>query len=261
MERAMDAEGTQVFLKQIDKLWLRPAIEARQRSGELPDDFAPCRVQIIFHNGRPAEVRLDTEVRMRVSASITRPHAVGDQVSLDDLDALHSIELTDLDPNAGHITIVLYRDRWYLAFDFRYHATSSREHLAAARDFLETAADALEKGRLRVMIEDLYAATELMAKAELMPHDQTIATGRDEAVQLLPNQHSHRRDRYTHWAELGNTERQHAELLIHLTRLRRQARYLEDGTLPTPRKAREMLGTAQKMYARLDARLPHRNVL
>jgi hypothetical protein len=250
MEPQFEAETSERFIQQFWDLWIGPAIERRQRDGQLPADFAPYRMQVIFRFGSLPEVRLNEEVRGRAVARPGRPVVVGEEVALDELEALLSVQLTDQDPNAGHFTLIRHRENWVLSFDFRYNAASSRQHAALAREFLNVATYALERGYVGPLIDNLFSATELMAKAELQMHDQTIFRG---------HFHGERRVRYQRWAETGNADRRYAELLNRLWDLRGVARYLEDGPLPSPEEARTMLDTAEEMFTHLDARIPRRH--
>jgi uncharacterized protein (UPF0332 family) len=123
--------------------------------------------------------------------------------------------------------------------------------MARAREFLNSAARLLEIGELASVCELLWSAVELMVKAELQMSDRDIATRQDHKLRI---------DRFKQWARLGNTKWQYAELLVHLARLRKSARYLSSTRLPSRRKAAEMLGKAEEMYADLDAQLPRRYV-
>jgi hypothetical protein len=57
-------EGQQRFLQQAFSLWIMPEIQRRTDEGALPPNFQLLAAQIVFWpDGRPLEVRLNTEVR------------------------------------------------------------------------------------------------------------------------------------------------------------------------------------------------------
>jgi HEPN domain len=256
MEAGLGEEGNQTFARHVWSLWIDPEIERRRQAGTLPDDFGLYRVQVIFRYDSLPEVRLNDEVKMLVIAEVDPMLVLGDQVRVNDLDKILSVDLTEVDANAGHITLILHRDRWVGRFDFRYQGVSSRQHLDRAREYLDVAAAALDRGTVGPCLDNLFSAAELMAKAELQMHDRAIALGMDDRGKRLQNLHQERRRRYSRWAKSGNTEQRYADLLDHLWDLRGAARYMEAGPLPTIEEARDMVETAEAMYTYLDARVP-----
>jgi HEPN domain-containing protein len=249
-DRLDEEAGTNLF-NQAWELWFKPEIERRGEAGLLPEPLTLSRMQVIFTDERPPEIRLNDEVHGQMLARIARPFRLGEEVLLDELTDIQGVQLTDQDPNAGHLTFVYCAECWHVAFDSRRNAERSRQHLARARAYLNSAARDLEAGDLAPLCESLWSAVELMVKAELQMFYKDIATGQDHQLRI---------ERFKLWAKLGNTKWQYAELLVHLARLRKQARYLTSTRLPSRRKAQEMLGKAEEMFADLDTRLPRRYV-
>jgi hypothetical protein len=107
-----------------------------------------------------------------------RDVAEDEQLTADDIASYEDI-LTEDDENAGHITIVPHQGVWALAFDFRRNAAHIAEHAERARQFLDTAAWARQERKVAPFVDNLFSATELMAKALLiwMP-DETLLTER-----------------------------------------------------------------------------------
>lgn len=89
-------------------------------------------------------------------------------MTADDIVGYKDILLTEDDPNEGHITIVAHDGGWAIAFDFRRNATRIAEHSEVARQFLETARWARRQDYARVVVDNLFSATELMAKGMLI---------------------------------------------------------------------------------------------
>jgi hypothetical protein len=57
-------EGQRRFLQQAFSLWILPEIQRRTDEGALPPNFQLLAAQIVFWpDGRPLEVRFNTEVR------------------------------------------------------------------------------------------------------------------------------------------------------------------------------------------------------
>jgi HEPN domain-containing protein len=251
MAGGLDEEGGSRLFNQAWELWFGPEIERRREAGQLPEPLVLSRMQVIFTDARLPEVRLNQEAHAQMIARINRPVQLGEEVLLDELTEIQAVQLTDRDPNAAHLTFFRQGGCWHLAFDGRRNAERSRQHLARAREYLDSAARDLKAKAIAPMCDLLWGAVEIMVKAELQQFDKEIAVGQDHKLRLV---------RYQQWAKLGNAKRQYAELLLHLSRLRKRARYLEPGPLPSRRKAEEMLGKAEEMFADLDARLPRRHV-
>jgi uncharacterized protein (UPF0332 family) len=167
------------------------------------------------------QVRFNEEVKavfkVRYSKPLDRAMEIGEQIVLDDSIEVEDIELTDADPNAGHVTLFSNGGYWHIRFDFRYNAERCLEALAIGREFLDAAASSLKKKNLSAFVDNLFSATELMAKAELLLiPDKKILDGKSHRV-VSP--------KYNWWGKLGNTDEQYVKLLNRLASLRKPARY------------------------------------
>jgi hypothetical protein len=132
-------------------LWINPEIERRRESGTLPDDFAVRRAQVIMNiDAHAPEVRFNEEIKALARARAARAIDAGEEVTEVDLEGIEDIVLTDQDPNAGHLTMMLFKGHWIIAFDFRYNAGRVACTVGAAREFLDSAAPALERFANRV---------------------------------------------------------------------------------------------------------------
>lgn len=247
-----DPKAMARFMDQVWELWIRPEITRRQQTGQLPANCGLWAAQVIMNFDKPVEVRLNEEVKayLHAKAEDDRPVEIGDRVDLEnDLERILDIELTELDPNAGHVTLLRHRGGWCVKFDFRYNAARVSEHISAASEFISGASMALENGMLRAFTEQLYAAVELMAKGELIMHYKSIYFSKKHGVISA---------RYNMWGKLGNTSSEYPALLNRLTTLRRSARYLEGTFSLSTEEANEMLQTARSMLADLEKRVPKR---
>jgi uncharacterized protein (UPF0332 family) len=249
MTENSDIELNTRFVEQFLKLWINPEIERRQKVGDLPENFTLHSAQVIMNFDAPTEVRLNEEIKVVLVGAFSEPVENGKQVSVNALENIKDILLTEDDPNAGYFTMILHRGNWFAGFDFRYNAAIASEHLEAARQFLDSASSSLEKGDFRVVADNLFSAVELMAKGLLLMHDKTVLTSKKHGII-----HS----RYNQWGYLGNTAELYTQLLNKLTSLRGSARYLhKDFNLPEE-EAKKMIETAEDMYRDLEARIPKR---
>jgi uncharacterized protein (UPF0332 family) len=235
------------FFKHITELYIDPEIKRRREADLLPEDFVLYAVQVIMNHDAPNEVRLNEEVSAHVIGSFAKPVTNGEQVSIDELENIVDVQLTDRDPNAGHVTLLVHKGKWVGRFDFRYNASRSKGHIDAAREFLDAAGASLEKGHLRAVIDNLFSATELMAKGLLLLHDEKMLLGKSHGIV-----HS----RFNQWGHLGNTDARYAELLNKLSSLRGASRYLQKEFQVTLPEAKNMVEIAEDMFRDLGKRIP-----
>ncbi len=249
---SQQAELARNVLQEAFNLWVGPEIERRKQAGQLPLSFVLIGAQVIFNlDANAPEIRLDEEVRAGARIKATRSFQQGDSIKTSEVEAIHEVLLTDLDPNAAHVTMIRIRDIWFIAFDFRYNALRASETHAASAEFLSCAEVAAEKGHRRAFVENLFGATELMAKAELL----LLA----EKQALTARSHGAISAKYNWWREKAAwIEPKHTDLLNRLTRLRTPARYLRGVVKLTPEEIRHMLTTAQELFNSLRDRIPKR---
>ncbi len=196
------------IIEQTFDFWINPEIERRRQAGPLPEGFTLYAAQIIWNvDARGPEVRFNQEVRAVLRARATRAVTPGEDVttSISNVDDVVDIDLTGLDPNAAHETLVRRGGYWWIKYDFRYNATRVAAHIDVARQFLDAATSSRDKGHLHAFVENLFAAAELMAKGLLL---------------MLPDKHllttkTHRfiRGQYNQWGKLGNTDPRFVRLL------------------------------------------------
>lgn len=247
----MEDDFGRKVIEQAFNLWINPEIERRREAGRLPDDFDLYAVQVIMNVDTDApEVRLNDEVRAALKVRATRDIEKGQALKPGDFDHIEAIELTELDPNAGHFTMLRHEGSWYLNFDFRYNAARISEHIAAAREFLDCSAFSLEKRQTRAFIENLFSAAELMAKGLLLVlPDKSILGSKTHKIVS---------SRFNSWSKLGNTDPRYVKLLNRLSLLRSPARYLRKDLKLAPDEAKGMLAVAEEMFETLCATSPRR---
>jgi uncharacterized protein (UPF0332 family) len=253
----MDAEAAQRTGEHAFEVWIRPEVERRRAAGELPADFEVFAAQVIFDAEGAPRVRLNYEVKIIGAARPSRQIGEDDEVTLADLERIESLELTEDDPNQAHVTLMRYGEgggKWFLSFDFRHNAARMAETARAAREFLDAASWAVESGRLRVAVDTLFSATELMAKGLLLalPGPRILRAKDHKVISSTFNRMM---------ANPGNTDPRYARLLKRLEDFRGDARYLKRPMRVGPNVAREMLALAEQMHAALVSDIPERRRL
>lgn len=210
---------SQKLFQQTMNIWIQPEIDKRGREKRLPDNFNLKSAQIVFSLDRGwTKVRLNEEVKAVADVKINVPKNKGEPIYEHEVDDIKSIKLTDEDPNSAHITLLRFKNKWIIGFDFRYNKKCIKYHIEAAKEFLESAKDNILKNRLRPFFENSFACAELSAKAILLQlPDKTILHGKD---------HKSRIEKIRNWADLGNVKNEYSTTLSKLNSLRSSARYL-----------------------------------
>jgi HEPN domain-containing protein len=247
----VDEQIAEAVTRQTMDFWINPEIERRREAGTLPDGFALSAAQVILDPSAEApEVRLNEEVKAAALVEAKRDIAKGEPLTAEDISSYKDIILTEDDPNAGHITIVPHQGHWALSFDFRRNAAHIGEHIERARQFLDTAIWARHEGMLGPFVDNLFSATELMAKGFLiwMP-DEKLLRGRN---------HGALHARFNQERKMENVDPRFAKLLNDLAALRRPARYLARDFSLSNEKMDELLAVAEEMHAALEASRPVR---
>jgi HEPN domain len=208
-------------------------------------------VQVIMNlDAEAPEVRFNEEIKAVAQFRAARAIEAGEDVTESDLKSIEDIMLTDQDPNAGHLTMMLFKGRWIIAFDFRYNAACVAATKDAAREFLDIATFALEQKRMRPFADNLFSATELMAKGILLMNP-------DRGV-LDSKKHTFISRRFNLSGKWGHTDPRYVELLNRLAKLRGAARYVHQEYLLSTEEAGDMLSTAEDMFETLSSSAPKR---
>lgn len=229
------------LLHRVFDLWIDPEVERRQSLGLLPEDFRLRAAQVILNVGAAPEVRLDEEVRAKAKIKPARPIEAGDIVRAVDVDEYVAVELTDVDPDAGHVTVLRHQDGWSITFDFRYNAARVALVLDASREFLACAQFALAAGHERAATDNLFSAVELMAKADLLKlHDTGL---------LSSVKHSYVAHQFNRLGHTGTIEVGYLRLLNRLRDLRTPARYPPSSHKAAREELQQLLAIALEMHA------------
>jgi HEPN domain-containing protein len=166
------------------------------------------------------------------------------------VDSYENIILTDEDPDVGHITIVPHRGGWAVAFDFRRNASVMSELSGVAAEFLATAHWARGRNFTRAFVDNLFSATELMAKGLLIwQPDRSLLDSKTHRLIHV---------RFNLARKMDNVDGRFADLLNRLGRLREPARYVAGDVDLTGAEMDAMLGVAEEMRQALVAATPQR---
>lgn len=246
----MSQEAAEKLLTEAFAYWINPEIERRRSAGKLGHSFELYGAQVIFPaDGWEVEVRLNEEVRAVAQVRAARAIERGQAVTHDDIDEIEDIELTEQDPDSGHVTIILRpAGGWAISADLRRNATRIADHADAAREFIDAAAWSHDNNKSRPFIENIIAACELMARAFLIVRpDPTLLSAKSHNVVTT---------RFNLASQAGDVDPSHARLLNQAWQLRRPARYLSGELKLDSEDRASMLETARDMLARLEATSP-----
>lgn len=247
----MDIESSpyERTLQEAMKLWVIPEIERRKKAGTLPSNFNLIFAQVLFSSPfdkSGVKARLNDEVKFlaRCRCNFNRNIKKGETVYLKDIEEIEQIELTEEEKNFAHFTIIKLKDKWVIAFDFRYNKRRARQHIEVARQFIEVARLSSKKKFWNTFVDNLFSAAELLAKSELLllPYSKI---GKHSAIQYLYGRH----------ANLGNVKVDYKDTLNRLSGLRDSARYLKQSFKLNKDDAPKYLQTVEEMLAYCLARL------
>jgi hypothetical protein len=251
-----EAEANRRTVQDVFRLWIEPEVERRRAAGLLTTPFHLAKAQVVLNVDRPIEVRLNDEVKaimlVDVEDEVKKTMQRGQPIAWDVIRTITDVKLTDEDPNAAHITMIAVPSRgWGMFFDFRYNAARVAETSGAAEQFLASAEFSASQGHGRAFAENLFAATELTAKAMLLmlPFPELVTSKTHGVVASKLNQFGRHPQ---------NVDRAFVDLHNELGRMRRDARYVA-GVVPwTPDEMRLKAEVARAALERVPATAPSR---
>ncbi len=227
--------------------FINPDVERRRAAGQTVEPMSRwAGVQIVFRPSGGYSVRLNEEIQMRIKA--TTPTEPDGEIKLDDITSFHGVRPMGDDENCAHITFFMHKGKWKCAVGLAFNVPTAERHLEAAVEFLDAAADALDAGRLRVFVDNLHSATELMAKALI------YTRGEEDKLQGGRNRSQHRKitETFQRLGKSGQVRRSLPKLHARLQNLRSSARYVAAEPLKlSETDARELLSEARTMQSEL----------
>ena len=248
------------FGDQCLELFVRPGLDKRIAAGEaLPPAEAWEAIQVPFRPDGGFDVRVNAEVKLRVTAVTDAADEVSDSPRLEDLNVV-ATEMLGVDEPCAHITLVKFEDGWHCYANLRYHQGFAQQHQEAATEFLDTAVDALEVGRRRAFVENLFAAAELLARAYI------YVQAEHPKIELKGRRTKRKHDRIEKTLDQLSRDNRVAppspKVLKRLGELRRPARYLDKEFTLDDKEATALFDDVRAMRAKLleflEAGLPIR---
>lgn len=218
-----DKEMSNRLFNHVLQIWVNPEVERRIKDGRLPNQpYRLYAAQIIsLTDGRENITRLNDEVKTEIVGIASKSLQPNEQFVIEEgLRQIERLQLTkEDDPNAGHLTMMLFKGRWFINFDFRYNKQKARERLDAAAEFLDAAKINREKLLLRPMAENLFAAIELCIVAQMLLQADKKYTKNQH--------HTGTENRYTKFIDIGNPKVEYKNTFLQLKNLRKSGRYLQ----------------------------------
>lgn len=215
-EDTPEPQGWDRTFKQMYDGWFAPEIERRRHAGLLVDPFHLQMAQALFPPEGASRVLLNEEVRGTALMRANRPIEKGERVLTTDLDLIEKYELPDELLDNGHFTIIRTGERWGMFFNFLSGRAKAKDMLELATEFLDASMASAAKGHDGPAVDNLYSASELASKAELILHRSRATNARNHrAVASSINA----------WAKLGNIDAAFVALFNKLGQQRPNARY------------------------------------
>ena len=251
-QKMSEQDFTRTVLRNAFDLWFEPEIKRRQEAGTLPKPFRVWAAQVILDLQGPPRINFNEELQGHIEAESDGSLKVGQEFTLAELGDLKGIHIAESHPDAGHVTAIQHKKKWYLFFDFRYNASRISLHLDVSRQFLDAAKGAAERGHPNAAIENLFAAVELMAKSYLLMSPDTRL--------LEKTRHRFVDKEFNRYGKHGNVPRDFVRLFNALTKLRNTARFPSAPLDIRVSQIDAWLKTADEMDSHLDDARPKLDV-
>lgn len=228
------------WVTQLLDVWIKPEMVRRGL-----EDFRTA--QVIFNPDGSIAVRLNDECKFLCSIPpLKREAAVGDPVYWDDISQIDEMHISDDDLDAGHCALLRHPDgKLYVSMDLRYNYLRIRETLSVAKQFLVSATTAAAVGHTHVVIDALFSAAELTAKAWLLQIPMGyLDSHKGIEVQL----HKHRK--------LNNLSADFVDLVTSLARSLRPYYRYQKGQISevSPEKCNEMIDIITDVWGLVEKR-------
>ncbi|TXN50125.1 HEPN domain-containing protein [Methylobacterium sp. WL2] len=211
----VDEDTGVTAFKEFMRLWFDPEYERRIAAGTMQPGTVIMAAQAVFAKDKTI-IRFNSEIRGEAMVRADRAIRKGEQVSWHDFQGLQTFELVPEEVDYGHVTLFRIGDDWKCHFNFLRGRSRADALAVRAGNFLKAAKNAHENGWHDVAVDNLFSASELLAKANLIVHMQHGAEAKThDPVKSAINQ----------WGRLGNVEAEFVKLFNKLGDLRHIARY------------------------------------
>lgn len=147
-EHNQNNEFSRKVFEQLMDIFIAPEVKRRQETGELDKPLQLKAAQVIFFpDGRKPKVRINSEVKaiakIKLKPGISK--RAGEYISEHEIEGLEKLNLTEDDPDCGHVTLLQIDDRWTITFDFRYNINFQKSILRQQNNFMRQRASLLIK--------------------------------------------------------------------------------------------------------------------
>lgn len=232
------------FFENILSLWVLSEIEKRQQEGKLEKPFNLAATRIVFFSdGTAPKILLNKEAKLKAKAKLVKGISVkpGDSIYPDEIYNFEDLLVSQDDhPDSSYVAFVRFKGRWFLKFDSRYNKSLSKKHILASTQFLQAAEYSLQKQNWLAFLDNLFSATELIAKAILLtvPDKKLKQQATHKLIHFRFNEH----------VGLGNTPPKYRDVFNRLGSLRIKARYLKSDVSVSDNDAELFLKTVKDMW-------------
>ena len=228
-----EAKGWDRTFNQMWSLFFGPEIDRRRTEGKLPENFSLYMAQVIFspEEGAKPRVLLNDEVTGEALMRAPRPIQKDEVLYSADLQHIERFELPDALLDSGHFTVIRSGDGWRMFFNFLTGRAKAKDMLELAGQFLQTALVGKQNNHSGPAIDNLFSASELVSKAELILHRSRAAKSK---------KHGMIASEINAWARLGNIDSAFVALFNKLGQQRPNARYGNKENRPPNSRSRKL---------------------
>jgi hypothetical protein len=242
---SLNEEAGKNLFNHVLEIWVNPEIEKRRKEGKISDTYVIDRIQVITPPYKPPFIRFNEEVKAELICKLKiKPgnhKKLGEPIYENEVGDILHLKLTDEDdPNYGHLTMILFKNKWLISFDFRINKKLAKEKLEIGRDYLEIAEYSLRKSKLNVFVDNLFSAIELFVTSQL------LVSAEEEYSKKQTHRGTSRK--YNNYINLGNYKKKFKEVFNDIYGFRDKARYQKGGEFNLSiKEANEMLKTAKEL--------------
>ncbi|WP_349359321.1 hypothetical protein [Stappia sp.] len=198
------------------ELWFAPEIEKRRHAGIIKENFKVYSAQFLQHPNGIEQVFFNEEVRGIAKVKFSKDIRKGDIVYHKDISEIYEIDLPDYLLDFQHFTVIHMADEINISFNFLSGRSRARDLFDLANQFLKTANLSAMKGYEGPAVDNLFSASELISKAELILHRNAAASSKS---------HGPISSEINKWRKLGNIDSRFVKLFNNLAQQRQAARY------------------------------------
>jgi hypothetical protein len=237
----LDEQTSKHIFEEIMRVWIYPEIDRRTKNKIISDKFLLDKAQVLLNpNNATADIRLNDEVKAeaigRLKPGIQKKYL--EPVYEDELqDEILKIRLTDKDdPNSAHVTMLRFKGKWVIHFDFRYNKAEAKKRYEAAREFYEVAEISYHSKYWRPFVDNLFSSAELFVTSQLL------------VLSLIKRMtHNSIQIQYNSFIDIGNYKVEHKQIFNKLRGLRDAGRYFNQQFTIDYNDGKDMLLTVKNL--------------